>query len=66
MRTISTVILVLYTNIDQKLVNALHGLLNGEISELECRDITTAYKTRVQCIHMYHLFCDALVHVIYS
>ena len=56
----------LYTNIDHKLVNSLHGLLNCEISELDCRDITTEYKTRVHCIHMYHLFCDALVHVIYS
>ena len=24
------------------------------------------YRTRVQCIHMQHLFCNALVHVIYS
>jgi len=28
--------------------------------------ITTAYRTGVHCIHMYHLFCNALVHVIYS
>ena len=27
--------------------------------------ITTEYRTRVHCIHMYHLFCNALVHVIY-
>jgi len=27
---------------------------------------TTEYRTRVHCIHMLHLFCNALVHVIYS
>ena len=27
---------------------------------------TTEYRTRVHCIHMYHLFCNALVRVIYS
>jgi len=47
-------------------VNSLHGLLNCEISGLDCRVITTEYRTRVHCIHMYHLFCNALVHVIYS
>ena len=57
---------VLWTNIDQKLINSLHGLLNCEIGGLDCRVITTEYKTRVHCIHMYHLFCYALVHVIYS
>jgi len=31
---------ILYTNIDQKLVNSLHGLLNCEIGGLECRVIT--------------------------
>jgi len=56
----------LYTNIDQKLVNSLHGLLNYEIGGLEWRIITTEYRTCVQCIHLYHLFCNALVHVIYS
>jgi len=34
--------------------------------DLDCRVITTEYRTRVHCIHMYHLFCNALVHVIYS
>ena len=34
---------VLYTNIDQTLVNSLHGLLNCEIGE---------YRTHVHCIHM--------------
>ena len=57
---------VLQTNIDQKLINSLHGLLNCEIGGLDYRVITTEYKTRVHCIHMYHLFCYALVHVIYS
>jgi len=57
---------ILYTNIDQKLVNSLHGLLNSEIGGLDCRVITTEYRTRVHCIHMYRLFCNALVHVIHS
>jgi len=57
---------LLYTNIDQTLVNSLHRLLNCEIGGLDCRVSTTEYRTRVHCIHMYHLFCDALVHVIYS
>ena len=31
-----------------------------------CHVITTEYRTCVHCIHvMYHLICDALVHVIY-
>jgi len=57
---------ICYTNIDQKLVNSLHGLLNWEIGGLDCRVITTEYRTRVQCIHMLHLLCNVLVHVIYS
>ena len=57
---------IVYTNIDQKLLNSLHGLLNCEIGGLDCHVITTEYRTRVHCIHMYHLFCNALVHVIYS
>ena len=44
--------LLLYRNIDQKLVNSLHGLLNCEIGELDCHVITTEYRTRVHCIHM--------------
>jgi len=56
----------LYTNIDQTLVNSLHGLLNCEIGGLDCHVITIEYITRVQCIHMYHLFCNAVVHAIYS
>jgi len=58
--------LLLYTNIDQTLVNSLQGLLNCEIGGLDCHVIKTEYKTHVQCIHMYHLFCNALVHAIYS
>ena len=38
-------------------------LLTCEIVGLECRVITTECRTRVHCIHM---FCNALVHVIYS
>ena len=44
--------LVLYRNIDQKLMNSLHGLLNCEIEGLDCHVITTEYRTRVHCIHM--------------
>jgi len=47
-------------------VNSLHGLLNCEIGGLDCRIITKEYRARVHYIHMYHLFCNALVHVIYS
>ena len=43
---------VLYTNIDQKLMNSLHGLLNCEIGGLDCHVIITEYNTRVHCIHM--------------
>ena len=56
---------VLNTNIDQKLVKSLHGLLNCELAELDCQVITTEYRTCVQCIHVYQLFCNALVRVIY-
>jgi len=57
---------VLYTYIGHTLVNALHGLLNCETGGLDCRVITTEYRTRVHCIHMNHLFFNPLVHVIYS
>ena len=40
---------VLYTYIDQNLVNSLHELLNCEIGALDCRVITTEYRTRVHC-----------------
>jgi len=46
--------MVLYTNIDQTLVNPLHVLLNCEVGGLDC-----------DVIYMIHLFCTALVHVIY-
>jgi len=36
--------MVLYTNIDQKLVNSLHGPLNCEIGGLYCHVITTEYR----------------------
>ena len=51
-RVLSFCTVVFYTNIDQKLVNSLHGLLNCEIGGLDCRVITIEYRTRVQCIHM--------------
>jgi len=44
------------SNIDQKLVNSLHRLLNCEKGGLDWHVITTKYRTRVHCIHMYHLF----------
>jgi len=46
-----TQLYLLYTNIDQTLVNSLHRLLNCEIGGLDCHFITTEYKTRVRCIH---------------
>ena len=49
----SAVTCVLYTNIDQKLVNSLHRLLNCEIGGLDCHIITTEYRTRVHCIHYF-------------
>jgi len=55
----------LYTNIDQTLVNSLHTLLNYEIGGLNCNVTTPEYRTCVHCLHTYHLFCNALVHVIY-
>jgi len=36
----------LYTNIDQTLMNSLHGLLNCEIGGLDYRIITTEYRTQ--------------------
>jgi len=53
---------LLYSNIDQPPVNSLHGLLNCDISGVDCHVITQEYRTRVHCIH---LFWNALVHVIY-
>jgi len=43
---------VLYTNIDQTLVNSLHGLLKCEIGVLDCHVIRTEYGSRVHCIHV--------------
>jgi len=47
-------------------VNSLHGLLSCEIGGLYCRVSTTEYRTRVHCIPMYHLLCNALVYGMYS
>jgi len=56
----------LYTNIDRTLVISLHGLLNCEIGGLDFRVVIKEYRTRVHCIHMYYLFCNAVGDVIYS
>ena len=47
-------------------MNSLHRLLNCEIGGLDWHVTTTEYVIRVNCIHRYHLFCNALVHAIYS
>jgi len=57
---------LVYTHIDQTVMNSLQGLLNCEIGGLDCRAITTEYISHVHCIHRYHLFCNALVHIIHS
>jgi len=41
---------VLYTIVDQKLMNSLHRLSNCEIGGLDYRVITTEYRTRAHCI----------------
>jgi len=43
---------ILYTNIDQTLMNSLHRLLNCEIGGLDFHVITTEYRTHGQCIHI--------------
>ena len=58
--------IVFYTYIDHTLANSLHRLLNCKIGVSDSCVITTEYRTRDHCIHMYHLLCNALVHVIYS
>jgi len=45
-------VIILNGNIDQALMNSLHGLLNCEIGGLDCLFITTEYISRVHCIHM--------------
>ena len=57
---------IVYTNVDQTLVNSVHRLLSSEIGGFDCHVITTEYRACVHCIYVYHLFCNALVHVIYS
>ena len=52
--TVCWIVKLVHGNIDQTLVNSLHGLLNSEIGGLMCHVITTEYRTRVHCIHMYH------------
>ena len=55
--------MLLYTNIEQKLVNSFHGLLNCEIGGSDCHVITTEYRTVythlspfVQCVGPCNLF----------
>jgi len=45
-------LLVLYTNIDQTLLNSLHGMMICLTGELDCHIITIEYITRAHCIHM--------------
>jgi len=50
----------------QTLLNSLHGLMNFEIGELDCRVIITEYIT---CVHLYTCntyLCNAVVDVIFS
>ena len=58
----------MYTNIEhtREFITPIVELWFCEIGGLDCQFITTEYRTRVHCIHMYHLLCNALVHVIYS
>jgi len=53
-------------NIDHTLVNSVHGPPNCETGVLDCRVITTELTLSGPCIHMPHLFCKALLHVIHS
>ena len=43
--------MLLYTNIDQTLVNSLQRLLNCKKGELDCHAITTEYETRAHCLY---------------
>jgi len=58
------IVRMVYTNIDQKLVNSFTRIIElwNRWIRLSCYN----NRTRVYCIHIYHLFCNALVHVIYS
>ena len=56
---------LLHGNIDQALVKSLHCLLNCEIGGLDGRVITIENITHVHCLHMYHLFRNALVQINY-
>jgi len=56
---------LLFTNINQKLVNS-HRLLNSEIGGLDCHVITTEDRTHVHFIHIHVTpILHWLVHVIY-
>jgi len=66
------VVLILYTNIDQTLMNTSHRLLNCEMlcwivkCHVELWNVVLLHQSiRVHCIHMLHLFFTGLVHVIY-
>jgi len=57
---------ILHGNIDQTLVNYLHGLLSYELGRLYYRVIIIKYITCVRCVYMLNIDCNALVHVIHS
>jgi len=50
--TMSSKPMLLYTNIEQTLVNLLHRLLNCEIGGLDCCVIAPESRTSVHWIHM--------------
>ena len=56
---------VLYKYIDKKLVKFITRIIElwNRLVRVSCY-YNREYKTRVHFIHMYHLFCNALVHVI--
>jgi len=54
---------LLHGNIDQTLVNSLHGLLNFETGELDCRVITTEYLSRFNKSTCNTYLCYSLFHI---
>ena len=49
-------VLILHRNIDQTLLNSLHGLLDFEIGGLRCRGITTEYRTHVSIVYTCNIY----------
>jgi len=54
-RAINHCVYLLYTSIDQTLLNPLHGLLYCKIGGLDCLVITTEYISFGYYIHRYHI-----------